>query len=224
MTQPNFADDREKYRFVEGKLFTAVLSDVMDALGIEGKVMQANIRPLHPDFVVAGKARTMLWMDVFHVHDHPYRIEIEAMDCLGPGDVAVHHVGASRRSAPWGGLMTAAAIARGARGAVMDGYVRDAKKIIELGFPVFAAGIRPLDSKGRGYMIDYDCPIECAGVAVRTNDLVVADYDGVVVVPQDAEEEVLALAMKKVAKENLSFKELVEGRFLREVYARYGVL
>jgi len=224
MIRPNFANDMEKYRFLEEKLYSPVLSDVMDELGIKDRVMRADIRPIHPDNKVAGRVKTMLWMDVYEVYEYPYKVEIEAMDSLKSGDVAVHSTGDSQRNAPWGALMTTAAIARGARGAVLDAFVRDTKKIIELGFPVFAAGIRPLDSKGRGYMVAYDCPIECGGVAMRSGDLIFADYDGVVVVPREAEEEALVLAIEKVRKENLSFKELREGHLLGDVYAKYKVL
>jgi len=224
MIKPQFADKMEMYRFIERKLYTAVLSDIMDELGLKDRVMRADIRPIHADNLVAGRARTMLWMDVYEVYQHPYEIEIEAMDALVPGDVAVHSTGYSQRNAPWGALMTTAAMARGARGAIMDGYVRDVKEIIKLGFPVFAAGIRPLDSKGRGYMVNYDCPVESGGVKVATGDLIFADYDGVVVVPQEAEGEVLARAMEKAQKESSSMRELREGRYLKDVYAKYGVL
>lgn len=224
MSKRTFANDIEKYEFIERRLYTAVLSDIADQLGLGDRVMQADIRPIQSDNVVAGRARTMLWMDVYEVYEHPYKIEIEAIDALKPGDIAVQSTGYSHRNAPWGALMTTAAIARGARGVVLDAYVRDVKAIIELGFPVFAAGIRPLDSKGRGYMVDYDCPVECGGVKVNNGDLVFADYDGVVVVPQGAEEELLATAIEKAEKESSSMRELREGRYLRDVYAKYGVL
>lgn len=223
MTPTSFSTDAEKYDFIEQRLYTAVLSDIMDELGLIDRVMSADIRPISPNDVVAGRASTMLWANVFEVYEHPYKIEIEAMDSLEPGDVVVHCAG-SERCAPWGALMTTAAMARGARGAAMDGYVRDVTAILAMGFPVFAVGMRPLDSKGRTYVIDYDCPIKCGGVQLRKGDLLVADYDGVVVVPQEAEEEVLALAIEKVQKENLSLQELRAGRYLRDVYAKYGVL
>jgi 4-hydroxy-4-methyl-2-oxoglutarate aldolase len=220
---PSFVDDSAKFEFMEQKLYTAVLSDIMDSLGLKDRVMEANIRPLSPDHVVAGNVRTILWGDVYEVYDHPYKVEIEAMDSLQPGDVVVH-CAHSKRSAPWGALMTAAAMARGARGAVMDGCVRDVKQIIRMGFPVFSAGIRPLDSKGRTYVFDYDCPIECGGVEMKSGDLILADYDGVVVLPREREEEVLTLAAEKVEKENLSIRALRSGRYLRDVYEEHGVL
>jgi regulator of RNase E activity RraA len=107
---------------------------------------------------------------------------------------------------------------------VVDGLVRDVKKIEELGFPVFAAGIKPVDSKGRGQVIACNVPVECGGVLVRPGDLVIADYDGVVVVPSALVEEVIRRAMDKVGRENHSRAELIEGARLRDVYDKYGVL
>lgn len=224
MVQPKFADDLEKFEFLEHKLYTAVVSDILDDLALKERVMHAHIRPVGADCVMVGRARTLLWMDVFEVYEHPYEIEIEAMDSLEPGDIPIHCTADSVRCAPWGALMTTAAKARGAKGTIADAYVRDVRQIIAVEFPVFAAGIRPLDSKGRGYVVRYDCPIECAGVHIRPRDLVFADYDGVVVVPQEAADDVVALAMQKVDKEKLSIKELREGRYLKDVYAKYGVL
>lgn len=223
MRQTRFSDDLVKFRFFEDTLYTAVVSDILDGLGLKDRVLQASIRPLNVDNVVAGRVRTMLWADVFEVYEHPYKIEIAAMDSLKSGDVLVH-AGNSTRYAAWGALMTTAAIARSARGAILDGYVRDVREIAGLGFPVFAAGVRPLDSRGRGHVIDFDCPVECGGVDVLTGDLVFADYDGVVVIPRDVEDEVLALAIEKVEKENLSMRDLRDGLLLKDVYAKHGVL
>ena len=104
----------------------------------------------------------------------------------------------SIQNAPWGELLSTAAKARGGRGAVVDGLVRDVRKIEQLGFPVFARGIKPVDSKGRGMVIDYNVPVDCAGVLVSPGDLVVADYDGVIVVPAEVVPEVICMATEKV--------------------------
>ena len=106
----------------------------------------------------------------------------------------------------------------------MDGLVRDVRKIEEMGFPVFAAGIKPVDSKGRGIVVDYNVPVDCAGVMVAPGDLVFADYDGVVVIPQTAVEETIRLATEKVAGENHTREELLKGALLRDVYEKYGIL
>lgn len=163
-------------------------------------------------------------MDVYHVDEDPYGVEIEAVDSLMPGEIAVVATGDSKRNAPWGELLSTAALGRGARGAVIDGLVRDVKKIQALGFPVFAAGIKPVDSRGRGLVVDYNVPVDCGGVPVTPGDLVVGDFDGVVVIPARAVTDVVRLATEKVMRENQSRAELMKGKLLREVYRKYGVL
>jgi len=113
---------------------------------------------------------------------------------------------------------------RGARGAVIDGLVRDVKSIQRLGFPVFAMGIKPVDSKGRGLVIDYNIPVQCGGILVTPGDLIFADFDGVVVIPASVLHESLKIAENKVIKENHSRRALLDGAYLSDVYAKYGVL
>ena len=91
-------------------------------------------------------------------------------------------------------------------------------------FPVFCAGIRPLDSMGRARVMAIDVPVRCGDVLVHPGDWIVADYDGVVVVPRSAESEAFCLARGKVNKENLSREDLLAGKTLREVYNKHGVL
>jgi regulator of RNase E activity RraA len=151
-------------------------------------------------------------------------MEIEAVDSILDGEVVVVSTQESKRNAPWGELLSTAAKARGARGAIIDGLVRDVKKIQRLGFPVFAAGIKPVDSKGRGIVTDYNVPVVCGGVTVYPGDLIFADYDGVVVIPQRVADEALRLAGERVALEDHTREELNNGAYLRDVYAKYGVL
>jgi len=172
----------------------------------------------------AGTARTIACVDVHYAPPDPYAKEIEAVDSILPGEVVVISTGRSRRNAPWGELLSTAAMARGAKGAVIDGFVRDVLKIEELGFPVFAAGIKPVDSRGRGIVIDCNIPVECGGITVTPGDLVFADYDGVVVIPSGLVADVVRLASEKVLRETNSREELKKGRYLRDVYDEYGVL
>lgn len=120
--------------------------------------------------------------------------------------------------------MSTVAKVRGAAGCVCDSQIRDCVKIIEMGFPVYYTGIRPLDSQGRGMVMAYDVPIRCGEVLVHPQDLIFADFDGIVVIPQAVEQDVLRLAQEKVDKESLTRQELLEGKSLREVYNKYGVL
>ena len=216
--------DVELFEHIERNLYTAVLADSLDEIGLREQAMRETIRPLSPNLVFAGWARTIACMDVHYLGQNPYAVEIEAVDSLMPGEIAVVATGDSKRNAPWGELLSTAALSRGARGAVIDGLVRDVKKIEALGFPVFASGIKPVDSRGRGLVVDYNVPVDCGGVVVTPGDLVVADFDGVVVIPARAVAEVVRRATEKATRENQSRAALMSGKLLRDVYREYGVL
>ena len=208
-------------------LSAAVLSDVMDVLGLMNQAMQPFVRPLDESLVLAGRARTGLYMLAYEVRDgeNPYEVEIALVDDLKPGDVPVLACdGPTQRIAPWGELLSTAAQARGAAGCITDGLVRDVKQIREMRFPVFHGGIGPLDTKGRARMVQRNVPVECAGVKVRDGDIVFGDVDGVVVIPQERAAEVLARAKDKVAGEGRTRDELRQGRLLREVFEKYRIL
>jgi len=158
------------------------------------------------------------------VEEDPYGLEIDAMDSLGPGDVAVHSSDPGFTNAPWGELMSTLAKRNGAVGCICDSMIRDCQQILAMQFPVFHVGIRPLDSKGRGRVMAYDVPIRCGDVFVRPGELVFADFDGVVVVPADVEEQALRLAAEKIGEESATRRELLRGRTLRDVFDEFGVL
>jgi 4-hydroxy-4-methyl-2-oxoglutarate aldolase len=208
-------------------LSAAVLSDVMDALGLMNRAMQPFVRPLDENLVLAGHARTGLYMLAYEVSEgeNPYEVEIALVDDLKPGDVPVLACnGPTQRIAPWGELLSTAAQARGAAGCITDGLVRDVRQIREMRFPVFHGGIGPLDTKCRARMVQRDVPVECAGVKVRNGDIVFGDVDGVVVIPQERAAEVLAKAKEKVTGEGRTRDELRRGRLLREVFEKYRIL
>lgn len=223
---PSFATDAERFDWIRTALYVPAVCDVLDGLGFRNQAMHQRLRPLDPNnCIIVGRARTFRWMEAdFVVKEDPYGLEIEAMDSLQPGDVVVHSTDHAGTNAPWGELMSTVAKLRGAVGCVCDSQVRDCLKIIAMGFPVFTQGIRPLDSMGRARVMAYDVPVRCGEVLVRPGELVFADYDGVVVVPKEAEEAALAQAAEKVGKESASRAELLQGRTLREVYDRHGVL
>ena len=216
--------DVELFQRIEATLYTAVVADALDELGEHDCAMREYLRPLAPESKFAGWARTILCQDVFYEPADPYGLEIEAVDSILPGEVVAVSTGQSTRNAPWGELLSTAARARGARGAVVDGLVRDVKIIQRLGFPVFAAGIKPVDSRGRGLVVDYNVPVQCGGITVHPGDLIFGDFDGVVVVPGHLLHDTIKLAEEKVSKENHSRKALLEGAYLSDVYAKYGVL
>jgi len=221
-------DDRELFSFIRKNLYVAAVCDILDELGYRNQAMHQRLRPLLPDpencgFI--GRARTFRWMETDYIdNENPYGLEIEAMDSLKSGDVVVHSTDYSGNNAPWGELMSTLARLKGVSGCVCDSQIRDCVRIIKMGFPVFYAGIRPLDSKGRAIVKTYDVPVRCGEVLVNPDDIIYADFDGIVVVPRAVEQAVFQKAEEKINREDLSRKELLKGKSLREVFDKYKAL
>ena len=203
--------------------YSAVFSDVCDALGLRQQTVSPGILPLGPGGTLVGWARTALSLPVDAPPERHYGQEIDYIDSLRPGDVAVLDC-SQRPAAAWGELFSTASKGRGARGAVIDGLVRDSRKIVELGFPVHARGQRPTDSLGRVSIHDVDIPVGIGGVTVRTGDLIVADEDGITVVPRAHVAEVTGLALAKATTENKARDLLLAGGTLAEVWEKFRVL
>lgn len=222
----SFANDQERFDWIRQHLYVPAVCDILDNLRHRQQAMHQRLRPLDPaNCTIVGRARTVRWMETdYVVKDDPYGLEIDFMDSLKPGAVAVHSTDYAGTNAPWGELMSTVAKRNGAAGCICDSQIRDCQKTMKIGFPVFYQGIRPLDSMGRGRVMAYDVPVKCGEVLVHPGELIFADFDGVVVVPKEVEDEVLRLAEEKVGKENDSRRELLKGRSLRDVYNQYGVL
>ncbi len=214
------------YAEAAGKLYTAVVSDILDSMELRSQALSPHIRPLDDSLTMFGPARTGLYMDVYHseAEGNPYELEMELIDDVKPGEAIILACSGSLRIAPWGELLTTAARARGSVGFVTDGLVRDVRMIREMAYPVFAGGIGPLDSKGRGRVMALDVPVELGGVLVNPGDWVLGDVDGLVVIPQDSIEEVIQKALAKASEENLVRDELAAGASLKEVFAKYRIL
>ena len=214
----------EYYDAIEREFYTAVLADVLDGLGHRQQVMRHDIRPLYEDARVVGRAATMLVAEVFDEPAEPYKLELRLLDGLRPSEVVVFAAPPTRTAAIWGELLSTHARARGGRGAVIDGLTRDTWGIVDMRFPVFCAGATPADSRGRLDVVAIRVPVSVGGVLVRDGDLVVADPDGCLVVPQAVEDEAIALAREKVAGESRVRELLREGSSLEQVFAEHGIL
>ncbi|CAL1517762.1 RraA family protein [Chitinophaga sp. MM2321] len=217
--------DDEKFKWIKEKLYVPIVCDVLDILGYRHQAMHQRLRPLDTkNSIMVGRARTLRWMETDYIEDDPYSLEIEAVDSLRKGDVVVHSTDFAGSNAPWGELMSTIAKRNGAVGCICDSMIRDCRKIIEMEFPVFHGGIRPLDSLGRGRVMAYDVPVRCGDVVVNPGELIFTDFDGIVAIPREVEDKVLEMAYEKVFKEDQSRIDLLNGDSLRTVYDRYGVL
>ena len=212
---------------LKGRLYSAVLSDVLDELSFPNQAVKPFVRPLDEASVLCGFARTGLYMKRYHTPEghNPYALEMDLIDSLKPGEIPVLACdGPTDRIAPWGELLTTASTVRGAAGCLTDGLVRDVRRIRELGFPVFHGGIGPLDTKGRAEMMAADEPVEIGGARVAPGDFVFGDVDGVVIVPQAIAPEAIRRALAKIEAEDSTRQELLAGASLRSVFERHGVL
>jgi regulator of RNase E activity RraA len=204
------------------RLYTPVVADVLDRIGFRNQSFASRIRPLWPEAKAAGFALTVQTVPARDMAPaHPYAGELAAVDSLHSGDILV--VSESACSF-WGELLSTAARYRDCRGVVLDGPTRDSQAILTMGFPVFHVGFHPADSLGRLDVVGHNVPIECGGVLINPGDLILADHDGVVCVPQEAAEETLRLAEEKVSGENLVRKALAEGMTTTEAFAKFGIL
>jgi 4-hydroxy-4-methyl-2-oxoglutarate aldolase len=206
------------------RLYPAVVADCLDKIGLRNQVMEPHIRPLYPDAKLAGYAMTVHCVEV----DSPpadaaeyYKGELQAVDALRPGDVMVV---STCRASYWGELLATASRYRGAHGIVADAYTRDTLALIAMQFPTFVAGISASDSLGRIDVDEVQVPVQCGGVTVEPDDFVLADHDGVVVIPSAVAAEVLVLAEEKVSGENLVREKLAEGMPVWEAFQTYGVI
>lgn len=204
------------------RLYTAVICDILDSLGYRQQAMHPRIHPLWPDARCAGYALTVQTAPARDQNPaHPYAGELAAVDALHNDDVLV--VSTCTWSF-WGELLSTAARCRGCRGVILDGPTRDSRAIRQMEFPVFHVGCHPADSRGRLDVVAHNVPISCGDVLVYPGDLVLADHDGVVIIPLCVAEEVLRRAEEKVGGENLVRKALATGMSATEAFARYGIL
>jgi 4-hydroxy-4-methyl-2-oxoglutarate aldolase len=204
--------------------YTAVVSDVLDRLGFRQQTMDPEIVPMYPGATVTGRVVPVRVETTQVESDNPYEGDMRMTEALHPGDVPVIVAPTGNRAALWGELISCAARGKGARGAIVSGYVRDNRKVAELRFPVFARGRSPLDTMGRAEVVEIGIELGCGDVRVTPGDYIIADEDGVVIIPERAIEDVLAAVRSKANKEGDARTDLLGGKSLREVWKKYGVL
>ena len=207
------------------RLTTAILSDSLDAAGLRHQVLQRRLAPLVQGSRALGRATTVRFAPSLEDNpDDPYADAIDYIDSVKAGQAVVIATDESNDSAFWGELFSAAALGAGAVGVVTDGNLRDTDKIAGLGFPAFSRSRRPIDYRARMSVVGTDLAVTLYGVRIEPGDLVMADDDGVVVVPSSREQEVLTLARERAGRESTVLSELLSGQSLRAVWDRHRVL
>jgi regulator of RNase E activity RraA len=227
-----WGSDEDLFSTVRRELFTCVVGDVMDKIGLQHQFLPPQIRPLHPDMIVIGRAMPVLAVDVFEekvagaknkLMEKPFGLMLEALDDLKKNEVYVN-TGSSPRNALWGELMSIRARKLGAAGAVLNGYLRDTKAVLKLDFPAFSFGSYAQDSAPRYKVVDFRVNIEIGAVRIRPGDFVFGDIDGVCVVPVEAGTEVFTKAHEKARGEKLVRKALEEGNSAVSAFEKHGIM
>lgn len=225
-------DDKELFSLMKTELFSAVIGDIMDKMGYLHQFLDPKIQPLSSNMVVVGRAMPVLEADCFEevsnsgnnpILSKPFGLMLEALDDLKQNEVYIC-TGSSPTYALWGELMSARALECGANGAVVDGYSRDTNGILQLGYPTFSYGRYAQDQGPRGKVIDFRIPIEMNGVWINPGDIVFGDIDGVCIVPQKIEKEVVEAALEKARGEKVVLKAIQSGMSASEAFSKYGIM
>ena len=210
----------------KSKLYSAVLSDILDSMGYLNQVLSLGIRPLDESSVLCGWARVGIYLPIYHDDElvKVYENELKLIDSLQPDEVPVLICHGLKHIAPWGELLSTRARYLQSAGCLTDGSVRDVRFIREMKFPVFSGGITPVDTKYRGKLAWYDVPGKIHGVDVKSGDLVFGDVDGVLIIPRENVELVLEKAFQKVSDENMVREKIISGESLEKIFADHGIL
>ena len=216
-------NEAEMFALMKEKLYTPVVGDILDGMGYYHQFLPQEIRPLREDMKLAGKAMTVLMIDVFGEQKKPFGLLTEALDQLEENEIYIA-TGGTKRCAYWGELLTAPARTRGAVGAVLNGWHRDTPQVLSQNWPVFSTGCYAQDSSVRTQVVDFRCPIEVGQVTIHDGDLLFGDVDGVLAIPKEVAEEVLEKALEKAAGEKKVRKAIEGGMTATEAFRVFGIL
>lgn len=225
-------NDKELFSIAKKELFVALVGDILDTMGLQNQFLPPNIKPLQHDFIVIGRAMTVVEADVSEkqssessdpIIKKPFGIMFEALDDLKEDEVYICS-GSSPTYALWGGLMSTRAIKLKSAGAVLHGWSRDTNEILNLNFPTFSFGGFAQDQGPRGKVLNYRVPIEIEGVSINPGDIIYGDRDGVLVVPKSAVNKAFTGAIEKARGEQMVKKALEDGMSTVDAFDKFGIM
>jgi regulator of RNase E activity RraA len=208
----------EGFKLVE----VASVADAMEQLYGTKAYMTHDMRPLAPAKFAGRAVTVLLKKEEHHAGAAASKGMLDAIDTAAPGSVYVMVVEGGLDYAGIGGLMSTAMKYRGFAGAVIDASVRDTPQIQKLQFPVFSRGVAPSTTINHYRFAGSDVPVTCAGVQVHPGDIIVADMDGVAVVPADKAEEVLRKAQQLDDVEHRMIPFIEKYKSINEAVKQFG--
>ena len=198
------------------RLDTSTISDALDRLGIAGQCL--NIKPRDPRFRLTGRAFTMLYGPV----GKPAGTVGDYIDDVPPGSVIVIDNGGRENATVWGDILTEIAHRRGIAGTVIDGACRDTALCLELGYPVYSRSYSMRTGKDRVQLDATNVIVSIGEARVAPGDILRGDADGVVVIPSQHEDEVLAVSEEIDAAEAAIRESVRAGKRLKEARKEFG--
>ena len=224
-------NDKELFAMMRTQLYSAVIGDILDKMHRYHQFLPARVQPIREHMVAAGRAMTVLEADAFEelsdgrnpIMKQNFGLMLEALDDLKEDEIYIC-TGSSPTYALVGELMCTRMQILKAAGAVVNGYHRDTKGIVDLDFPCFSYGRYAQDQGPRGKVIDFRVPIEIEGVRVNPGDIVVGDLDGVVIIPREIEREVIERAYEKATGEKMVAEAIRGGMGAKESFERHGIM
>ena len=216
-------DDDLRTMLADGTLTTSLLGDVCDRHGFYHQFLPPAVHCQNPALTLVGRAMPVLTAEVFSPQPRPFGRLTDALDQLQPGEVYVGG-GGLMRNASWGELLTVIAKERGAAGAVIDGWHRDTRAVNAEQWPVYSRGSYGQDAGVRSQVLDFRVCVELGRVTIQPGSLVVADVDGVLVLPPAMEQEIIEGALEKSGKERELRAAILGGMSSTDAWNTYGVL
>ena len=203
------------------KLQAAIVSDVLREHGLLEQAFPGTLAALRGDRTVAGIAYTVKSSPNTRITGE-MTIRGKMLDGLAANDFVVWDTSGDTHGTMWGGVMTATVVAKGVRGAIVDGGIRDVAQILAKDFAVYYRYKSPSGSLGRCQITHYEIPVRMGDVFVRPGDVIVADIDGAVCVPREIAVDVLARAQEILANEERIFEWVSQGKSVAEISAAGG--
>ena len=224
-------DDNELFAMMKKELYSAVIGDILDKMNYRHQFLPQRIQPMREEMVVAGRAMPVLEADAFEelsdgqnpIMKKNFGLMLAALDDLKENEVYICS-GSSPSYALVGELMCTRMKILKAAGAVVNGFHRDTRGILELNFPCFSYGRYAQDQGPRGKVIDYRVPIEMDGVRINPGDIIFGDLDGVLVIPKEVETEVIQKAYEKATGEKMVAEAIRGGMSTVESFAKHGIM
>lgn len=209
---------------LKGVLYSGILCDILDQMGYRNQALSGELTGLVDGTVILGPAFTSIGTEVYSMPPDPLTAQCRVVDQLGEGEIYVLATRGNYNCAVFGELFATAVKGRKGAGVLLDGYARDMRALREMDFPLFFRGKSPKTSKGRCEINECQIPVLIDGVTIHPGDYIFGDIDGVVVIPKERFEEVVAAALATIKKEDEVRVRLQNGDSLQQAYADIGAI